>query len=492
MNRKAAKVVAIIIAFAMIITSLSFIVFLPSAFGAEDYENLYGVTTLGEQRYLTEKTRELESYIKWIHDNYKDKVDYETLVNGAFEGAMDSLGDPYSVFFVDDEEGQAFLEVSMGVYGGIGVTLKAGASGLCEITALSPGAPAEKAGIKVGDQIVKIDGTDVSSNSVEEISAKLRGEAKTKVTLVIKRDGKEQSFTLTRAEVYIISVASEMLDGNIGYISLSGFGVDGASQFRNAKDKLIQQGAKALIIDIRDNGGGLIDTAVDIADEIMPAGKVIFHIEQQGEVLISIKTENVDKIDLPIVLLVNEYSASASEILAGALQDNKAATLVGTTTYGKGIAQVTRTTSEGKLYKLSNFDFLTPDKHVIQYEGITPDVVVRNSLGEFRMDALEMYLSFAPFAEISKPKAGDIGLNVYAAQQRLFLLGYDLNINGTMDEATVSAVKAFQKEQGLYSYGTLDLTTMSKIEAEVISYIENDSEEDLQLKKAIELVSGHV
>jgi len=490
MKRKSVKAVAIIIIIAMVITSFSFIFFLPKASGAE---YAYAATTPQEQKYLNDKMKEFENYLKLIHDNYKDEVEYDTLVNGAFEGAMYSLGDPYSVYFLDSATGQSFVESATGEYEGVGLTLNINFEGLCEVSRVTPNAPADRAGIKSGDVITTIDGKDVTASSLQDISDMLKGKAGTSVTVVVSRGGDEISFTMTREAISAISVYYEMLEGDIGHITLTGFDTGGAKEFKDAEAELIKEGAKSLIVDIRDNPGGLINTAVDIADMLLDQGDVITQFAQRGEIYETVRATKGATEKLPVVLLVNENSASASELLAGALKDNKAATLVGTTTYGKGVSQVFGYTNDGMAFKISINYFLTPNGDEIQGVGVKPDYVVRNSLGEYRDDAAELYKSFAPFAEKTKPVSGDSGLNVFAAQQRLALLGYHPGLSATglsavMDDATVAAVKAFQREQGLYPYGTLDFTTMNKLEEVTLAYINNDSKDDLQLEKAVELL----
>ena len=485
MSRKAVKAIAFIIILTMVITSFSFLLFLPSASGAE---YVYAGTTAQEQKYLNEKIKEFEDYLKLIHDSYKDEIDYETLMNGAFEGAMFSLGDPYSVFFIEKEDGQAFIEAVTGEYEGVGVTIEKNSGGFCEVTLTSPKGPGDKAGIKSGDLIIKIDGKDVSSKSISEISALLKGPAGTVVSVTVKRADSELKFDVKREKVAVKSVYYHMLEGNIGYIFMTGFDKSGAADFKEAKQALIKEGAKSLIVDIRNNPGGLLGTVFEISEEFLDKGDIIMHSMARGEITETVYANYGKKEKMKTVLLVNENSASAAEILAGALKDNKAATLIGTPTYGKGVSQMMGNTSDGYSYKISVNYFLTPDKSDIQGVGITPDKVVRNSLGEYREYALEFYGSFAPFAESTKPKAGDKGLNVFAAQQRLMLLGFKAELTAVMDEATISAMKAFQAEQGLYVYGTLDLTTMKKLEEAALAYINNDSKEDLQLKAAIELL----
>jgi len=469
---KTIRAIAIIVVFTLAMTSPSF-----------------GATAAQDQPYLDEKIKELESYIKLIHDNYKDDVDFETLINGAFVGATKSLGDPYSVYFSNPAAGLSFVETATGEYEGIGVIINTNIDGLCEVVTVIYGGPAEYEGIKIGDIIIEIDGESVAEKNLLEISNMLKGEAGTTAAIVVKRGSAELFFAITRERVHTTSVYSEMLEGDIGYIRLAGFNARGSVDFRGARNKLRKAGASSLIIDMRGNSGGLMGTAESIADMLLEKG-VIVHYTKNDEVFSTKKARNKEVNEMPIIILVNERSASAAEVLAGAMQDNKAAVIVGTQTYGKGAAQVVGRTKDGHNYRLSTFYFLTPDKHVIDGKGITPDYIVENKLGEERVEALELYKEFAPFAENTKPIAGDVGLDVFAAQQRLLLLGYDLSLTAKMDAATVAAIKKLQKQCGLYDGGVLDFTTKSKIEEVTLSYINNDSAEDLQLKKAIELLKN--
>jgi carboxyl-terminal processing protease len=416
-----------------------------------------------------------------------DNVDFETLIDGAFEGVINSLGDPNSVFFIDQETGQTFVDSATGEYEGIGIGMKMNESGMCEVTSVALEGPASKAGVKPGDIIVGIDGISLNDKSLIEISTMLRGRVGTTVRVTIQRGGAEQVLTMTREKIQNISVFYEILEEDIGYILLTGFGINGAEQFNNARNQLISRGAKSLIIDLRDNPGGIVGTAVAIADSLLPGGDIV-HIRHKGEI-VETETARVKNIsNMPIAVLINENSASASEILAAALKGNNAAVLVGTTTYGKGTAQIVGYTSNGRAYRISVFYFLTPDKEDINIVGIAPDHPVRNALGELREAAAEVYSIFAPVTENTVYRAGEVGLNVFGTQQRLALLGYEVEINAVMDEATVAAVSRFQREYGLYAAGVLDITTKNKIDEAVLAYINNDSDEDLQLKKAIEVL----
>ena len=428
-----------------------------------------------------------EDYIKDIHDNYKDEVDYETLINGAFIGVLDSLGDPYSAYYSDPSRVQASEESVVGEYSGIGVQLGIAASGRCYVTAVIEGGPADRAGIVEGDLFLKVDGKDVASLTPVEVSELLKGEEGTSVSVTIRIKNGEQTFIIKREKMAITISFYEMKDNGVGYIKLMSFEKNSPAEFYKAKAELIKAGATSLIVDLRDNHGGYLNSALAIADEFIEEGDML-HLRKKGKIVQTVRPTDRKKTEIPIVLLINENSASSAEVLAAALQDNGKAILVGTGTYGKGAAQIIRKTESGVPFKISEYDLLRPNGKDIESVGVTPDYEVQNRLGERREDAAKAYDSFAPFAEDAKYKAGETGLNVFAAQQRLDLLGYQLELTAAMDVVTVATIKAFQQEQGLYAYGVLDFTTMSKIEDETLIYINNDSKEDLQLKKAIELM----
>lgn len=482
--RKFAKVIAIIVAVAMIITSFSFVMLVPGLFGMEGGAVVYAATN---EDNLNREMENLKQYIKYIKENYKDDVPYDQLVNGAFEGVVNSLGDPYSVYYGASGEGETFIETVSGEFSGIGLSLE-NYNGLCRVVAPIPGTPAEKSGLKTGDIVTKVDGKDISSKTLEEAVALMRGEAGTKVSVTVDRNGQALTFHLIREKIKNVSVSYKMLEGNIGYIQLTSFDNDSNVEFRLAKTALINKGAKSLILDVRNNPGGLVNTALEIADQLMPQGPIT-HFEQKGKIVETYSSSGDTELKLPMVLLVNEGSASASEILAGALQDSKTATLVGTTTYGKGVAQQVSEFADGSSMKLSMYYFLTPGKKKIDHVGIIPDYTVLAGSNANEKELTEKYAGFAPMSEKVKPKAGDAGLNVFGAQQRLSMIGYELKATAAMDDATVAAVKKFQKESGLSPYGVLDYTTMSTLDKAVVAYITGSKTgKDLQLEKAVDLL----
>lgn len=482
-SRKVAKVIAIVIAIAMIITSFSFVLMVPAMFGMEG-SVVYAAAS--DEEYLNQQTENLKQYIQYIQKNYKDDITYEDLINGAFQGVTDSLGDPYSVYYASSDEGESFIQTVTGEYSGIGVSIE-NYNGQCRVVTPMAGTPAEKSGIKSGDIITKIDNVSITSKTLDEAASMMRGQKGTKVSITVDRAGKTLSFNLTREHIKTVSVNSKMLEGNRGYIQITSFDNDTNIEFRLAKMALVNKGADSLIIDIRNNPGGLVSTATDIANQLMPEGPISY-FEQKGKIVETFSADGYSNMTLPVILLVNEGSASASEILAGALQDSKTAVLVGTTTYGKGVAQQVADFANGGSMKLSMYYFLTPNKNKIDHLGITPNYTVQSATNENAEELTKQYVGFAPMSEKVKPKAGDVGLNVYGAQQRLAMIGYKLDVTGTMDPATVTAVKKFQTESGLSSYGVLDYTTMITLDQTVAKFISGaTTDQDIQLEKAIEL-----
>jgi len=467
----------------MIVTSFSFVLMIPGVFGMKGSVVYAASADAGLDREM----ENLKQYIKYIRDNYKDDVSYDQLIQGAYSGVIDSLGDPYSVYYGASGEGETFVETVTGEYSGIGLSVE-NYNGKCRVVAPIPGTPAEKSGIKSGDIVIKIDGVDISDKTLDEAVSMMRGEAGTRVTVTVDRSGQTLSFNLIREKIKNVSVNSRMLEGKIGYIQLTSFDNDSNVEFRKAKIALINKGAKSLILDLRNNPGGLVNTALDIANQLMPKGPIT-HFEQKGRIMETYSADGNSKLTIPMVLLVNEGSASAAEILAGALQDSKTATLVGTTTFGKGVAQQVSEFSDGASMKLSMYYFLTPNKKKIDHVGIIPDYTVQDSSNPNEKELSEKYAGFAPMSEKVKPKAGDTGLNVFGAQQRLAMIGYAVKATGTMDEATVAAVKKFQQENKLYPGGILDYTTMGALDKATADYITGTKAGvDLQLEKAVSLL----
>ena len=312
-----------------------------------------------------------------INSEYVGNVDENTLQEYAIKGYVAGLNDIYSEYFTKDEMTD-FSNETIGTYVGIGVTMtKDSEKNQIVVYGVTPNSPAEEAGIKVNDVIIKVDGNDCTGDDFETIPNKILGQEGTKVSVTVLRDGKELTFDMKRRKIVNQTITSELLDDNIGYIYLSSFEDNTYEQFKSAYDDLISKGAKSLILDLRNNGGGIVKEATDIGDLFTDKGKVLLIESDKDKKEIKTYSKQDKTINMNVVLLVNEYSASASEILAGILKDDvENATIVGTKTYGKGVIQSLYTLSDGSGLKLTTDEYFTPNHNEINKIGITPDEIV--------------------------------------------------------------------------------------------------------------------
>lgn len=318
----------------------------------------------------------ITKFRKLVQDEYLGKVDEQKLIDGAIKGYIDALGDPYSEYYTASEM-QEEMESVNGEYVGIGVYI--GANSKTKEIVMWPmnGSVAEQAGVQNGDVLKKIGDVSYNADTMEEaIKVIKEGKEGEKITLVVERDGKEITIEVERRKVEIKHVAFNVLENKIGYIQISSFEGNCVDEFEDAYTTLKEEGITSLVIDVRDNGGGVVDYAIDIADLLLDKDRTIFKLSDKEGNEEEIKTKKTKKIDVPMVLLVNENSASASEILAGALQDQKRATLVGTRTYGKGVMQTLHKLSDGTGIKLTTNEYCTPLGNKINGQGIQPDVEV--------------------------------------------------------------------------------------------------------------------
>ncbi|MDR0570638.1 MAG: S41 family peptidase [Clostridiales Family XIII bacterium] len=485
--RKFAKVVALIIVAAMVITSVMALITMGVqvvVFGADG--------DAAADAYLDARAKYLKEYVKLIARDYKDNVDYKLLMDGAFAGVADILGDPYSEYYLDIDKAKDFLSSANGLYEGVGVSVEVTEAGVRVISAL-PGSPAAKAGIRSGDVLVEVDGASLAGKTEAEALAMLRGPVGAPLKLLVRRDGADVPFSLVRDVVRATSVYYGLTRGGIGYVQITSFDDDTDKEFLEARDALSKQGASALVLDLRDNPGGVMETMLNVADMLLPPGATVTHLTRKGLIRDSYKTPGKNYKKMPLAVLVNGGSASASEMLAAALQDNKAAVLVGTTTYGKGVGQTVADLDDGGILKLSTFYFLSPNKRDIDKAGVTPDYIVDIPTEPKAGALMEAYKAFAPMTEKTKPALGDVGLNVFGAQQRLKLMGHAVPTNAAMDGATASAVARFQSAEGLYSYGVLDYSTARRLDAACLEFIARAGKgADTQMAKAAELLEKSV
>ncbi len=271
------------------------------------------------------------------------------------------------------EEYESWMATTLGESQGIGVTFNENDKGEFVILSTNPGSPAEKNGMKAGDIITKVDGK--TFENADTIGAAMRGEAGTEVKITYVRDGKESVVTLVRAKIVTQSVSSKMLDGDIGYIKISAFEEATAKDFETALADIEVKTPKGLIIDIRDNGGGLVNSGTQIADHLIGKGTITYLQDRNGEK--QYIDSDSDRTNIPYILLVNENSASTSEILAAAVKDNGPGKIVGVTTYGKGVVQSTTKLEDGSAYKLTIMQYFSPKGNAIHDKGVKPDYEVK-------------------------------------------------------------------------------------------------------------------
>ena len=329
--------------------------------------------------------KQLHVFSKVLHlveENYVDQIDDQKVVQGAVRGMLRAL-DPHSAYMTADVYRELKVDTS-GRFDGVGmeVTLR---DGLITVIAPIQGSPAEAAGIQPGDQIIRIDGTSTENMDLGKAVNLMRGRRGTKVLLTIRRAGVKQpmEIAVTREKINVPSVKSEEIDSRYGYIAITSFQEDTADSLGKALKKFKKQDAlHGLIIDMRRNPGGLLEEAVAVSDAILKSGVIVTTAQRGKEIDRYEATDNGDEPDCPVIVLVDGGSASASEIVAGALQDNRAATLVGTQTFGKGSVQTVFELGDGSAVKITIARYFTPNGTSIQAYGITPDIEVQAKVPE--------------------------------------------------------------------------------------------------------------
>ncbi|MBR5739281.1 MAG: S41 family peptidase [Lachnospiraceae bacterium] len=331
-----------------------------------------------DTEFLSDNAEQKLAYIRnKIQSDYLfdySSVDYETEMIRAY---VDSLGDPYSVYYTPDEY-QELMESNSGTYYGIGVSVSQDPeTGVITVIQVFRDSPAYEVGVQPEDQIYAVNGEVVGTTDINLIVTKIRGESGSKVKIQFYRPSINDfvEFDIERREVQVESASGKMLEGNIGYIQISSFDEVTLQQFARAYNELYAQGAKAVIFDLRNNGGGLLSSVVDIVDQLVPSG-LITYIEDKNGNRSEYRSDANDVLHMPAVVLVNGYTASASEIFTAALQDHGKATIIGTKTFGKGIVQTIYSMSDGSGLKLTIARYYTPKGVCIHGVGIAPDIEV--------------------------------------------------------------------------------------------------------------------
>lgn len=355
----------------------------------EDLEVLYGGQT-ASGTVIQDPEKEVNPALMWgvwrlLQKHYiaPEKMQTQEMLYGAVAGLVEAIGDPYTVFMTPTEN-QQFHQSLQGTLEGIGAELTL-RDGIVVVVAPLKGSPAAEAGLQPEDIILKVNGEDMTNKSLVQVVEKIRGPKGTQVELTVERPGEEEflTITITRNEIHVPSVESELKEtstgGTIGYVALNQFGDDSVQETREALEELLEHDLDGLVFDVRFNGGGYLEGAVDLVSFFLSEGKVVSVQRRSGEPIHHYVTGHPIAADIPMVILINEGSASASEILAGALQDHKRATIVGKKSFGKGTVQEVFDLPGGSSIRVTTAKWLTPNGKDLSSEGVMPDIAVERT-----------------------------------------------------------------------------------------------------------------
>lgn len=416
----------------------------------------------------------LDTLMKYAENSDED---FNRLLRN-FTEALDEYGEYYS----PDEVEELNADLTS-VSGGIGATVEM-RNGAFNIVNVLPDSSAEKAGVEAGWQILEVDGVPMESISLYKALSYVRGEIDTEVTIKFLTNAKtESTLTLTRCRIDIATLNYQMLTETthkIGYITIDSFSTTTGSELREALNDLMSQGMERLILDLRDNGGGVLEGAVEVASCFLDKGQTILTVEPNNPEKKEVYTSTGKIFDGKILVLANEYSASAAEVVTGALKDNNRAEVMGNKTYGKGTVQTLYNLPfYGGVFKFTTAHYLTPSETDINKIGISPDIKVPNE--EFQLMDQE-----TPQLKLEKKfNLGDADDEIKIIKDFLYQLNYDVTVDNIYDEKTFYAIKLFQKNSGLYEYGICDFTTQKALRQKLLDttfYV------DRQIEKAVEYI----
>ena len=427
-----------------------------------------------EAEQKSEAAKKIETMINIIKNEYYKDVKEEDLINGAIKGMFETL-DPHSTYFSPEDYSEFMIDLEGEVIG-IGIQIER-RDGRVTVVAPIEGTPAYKAGIKTGDKIVEVDGTDITEYSTDQAAKLIRGKAGTEVQIGIIREGSPDIiyFEFIRELIEITPVKYEIKEDNIGYIRITEFSGKTYSNMKNVVQEFKEKGTKGVIIDVRGNPGGLLDEVVDVCRLLIPEGPIV-KIQVKDEIVETYMSD-LDAAPFKVVVLVDKGSASASEILAGAIKDSKTGILVGEKTYGKGTVQNLMRVQGGGGVKITIANYLTPSNFSLDGIGITPDIEVK------RYDSVET-TGFAAVEGNRSIKSGHVGLDVLGVQQRLNALGYDVKKpDGIFGAMTRAAVLNFQRDNNLSLDASIDADDLKILNEKLKP---NQNQTDLQLNRAME------
>ncbi|MCM3236716.1 S41 family peptidase [Heyndrickxia oleronia] len=423
----------------------------------------------------TEFNKLYDTYDQLKKNYYKD-LNNDKLINGAINGMLDSLDDPYSDYMTKEEAAQ-FHESISSSFQGIGAEIQE-KDGYIVVVSPIKGSPAEKIGLKPNDKILAVDGKSIRGMSANEAVLLIRGEKGSKVTLTIQKAGSSEStkITITRDDIPVNTVYSEMLENGVAKIQITSFSENTYNELLNGLKDMESKGMKSLILDLRQNPGGLLDQAIKISNLFVPEGKKIVQIEDKKGKREEFVAEDGKKIDVPVAVIIDNGSASASEILAAAVKESAGIPLVGQKSFGKGTVQSATDFKDGSNMKITTAKWLTPDANWIHQKGIKPDYEV----------SLPKYADLPIINPDTKIEMSSISSDVKAAEEMLKALGYNPGkVDGFFDQDTEIAVKEFQKKNNLKETGVLQgettLQLMNQLREDIVK-------NDTQVKKAISIL----
>lgn len=434
----------------------------------------------GMYRLNQQELDKLNAVIELIETKYYEDVDREELVDGAVSGMMEALDDPYSVY-MEKDVAQHFSESIEGSFTGIGAEVTT-ENGKIIVVAPIKGSPAERSGLLAKDVLVSVNGEPLDGLSLQDAVSKIRGPKGTKAKLIVQRTGFSEPIhiSLIREDIDVETVYGSLRPDGVGVIEIRQFSLNTAKRFKEELEKLESQGMKGLVLDVRNNPGGVLPVVVEISQLMMKEGATVVQVEDRDGNREKTLAKGGEQKNYPIAVLTNKGSASASEILAGALQEAAGATVIGEQSFGKGTVQVSynKALGDGSLVKMTIAKWLTPDGNWIHEKGITPDQLVTPP---------DLYtVARINVKETLKPDS--LSEQVRSAQIMLHGLGYEpKREDGYFGEETTTAVQHFQRENGLSVTGEIDTKTAEALEKSVIKWIQN-KDNDAQLLEAVKAV----
>ena len=453
------------------------LVFGQASFAAEDdYDKIEQIFNYAANLYIDDSVTGSDIMGEAIKSLFEEDPELaERIIKAGFASL-----DDYSEFYTAEEYELFNKNINHIVYG-IGVIIQQTGDYVRVMSVLDDGA-AKAAGVMEGDEIAKVDGIDVKGESIDKVQDLVVGELDTEVTVTFLRDGREVTYTMKRGEVKGVTVSHSVLKGNIGYLRIVNFARDTAYEVADALEEFDKDGVTDVIIDLRDNPGGYLEPAVAVASFFVPEGVIVntvYRSEWENE---SFYSKQV-KPKYRSVVLVNENTASAAEVLSSAIQDSDAGILIGEKTYGKGVIQQMFEVWDGCAFKLTTGKYYTRNGRDINGGGIEPDETIYNSTKKIDLSR------YTAFDYANKPQTGDNSENTKAAKERLRILGYYQGaVDDYFDSLLAKAVSDFQAENELFPYGVLDISTQKKLEE---TFSDLDEVVDNQLIRAYGYFGGN-